>query len=70
LKNKAVRQNSVQKTDNKNYIYHCHFPEGIKNPEEMNARLLNIDGVKDTGLFVNMATKVIIGKEKSIEIWE
>lgn len=57
-------------TDNKNYIYHCHFPEGIKNPEEMNARLLNIDGVKDTGLFVNMATKVIIGKEKSIEIWE
>jgi ribose 5-phosphate isomerase A len=57
-------------TDNKNYIYHCHFPEGIKNPEEMDARLLNIDGVKDTGLFVNMATKVIIGKEKSIEIWE
>lgn len=57
-------------TDNKNYIYHCHFPKGIKNPEEMNARLLNIDGVKDTGLFVNMATKVIIGKEKSIEIWE
>ena len=57
-------------TDNKNYIYHCHFPEGIKNPEEMDARLLNIDGVKDTGLFINMATKVIIGKEKSIEIWE
>jgi len=57
-------------TDNKNYIYHCHFPEGIKNPEEMDVRLLNIDGVKDTGLFVNMATKVIIGKEKSIEIWE
>ena len=57
-------------TDNKNYIYHCHFPEGIKNPEEMDARLLNIDGVKDTGLFLNMATKVIIGKEKSIEIWE
>ena len=57
-------------TDNENYIYHCYFPEGIKNPEEMDARLLSIDGVKDTGLFINMATKVIIGKEKSTEILE
>ena len=36
----------------------------------MDARLLSIDGVKDTGLFINMATKVIIGKENSIEILE
>ena len=57
-------------TDNENYIYHCYFPEGIKYPEEMDARLLSIDGVKDTGLFINMATKVIIGKEKSTEILE
>ena len=57
-------------TDNENYIYHCYFPEGIENPEEMDARLLGIDGVKDTGLFINMATKVIIGKEKSTEILE
>ena len=57
-------------TDNENYIYHCYFPEGIKNPEEMDIRLLSIDGVKDTGLFINMATKVIIGKEKSTEILE
>ena len=57
-------------TDNENYIYHCYFPEGIKNPGEMDAKLLSIDGVKDTGLFINMATKVIIGKEKSTEILE
>ncbi len=57
-------------TDNVNYIYHCYFPEGIKDPEEMDARLLSIDGVKDTGLFINMATRVIIGKEKSTEILE
>ena len=57
-------------TDNENYIYHCYFPEGIKDPEEMDVKLLSIDGVKDTGLFINMATKVIIGREKSIEILE
>ena len=57
-------------TDNENYIYHCYFPKGIKYPEEMDARLLSIEGVKDTGLFINMATKVIIGKEKSTEILE
>ena len=57
-------------TDNGNYIYHCYFPKGIKYPEEMDARLLSIEGVKDTGLFINMATKVIIGKEKSTEILE
>ena len=57
-------------TDNKNYIYHCYFSEGIKDPKDMDARLLSIDGVKDTGLFINMATKVIIGKENSIEILE
>ena len=57
-------------TDNKNYIYHCYFPGGIKEPEVMNQKLLSVDGVKDTGLFINMATKVIIGKENSIEILE
>ena len=57
-------------TDNKNYIYHCYFSEGIKDPKDMDARLLSIDGVKDTGLFINMATKVIIGKENSVEILE
>jgi ribose 5-phosphate isomerase A len=57
-------------TDNKNYIYHCHFPQGIKNPDDMDVKLLSIDGVKDTGLFINMATKVIIGKENSTETLE
>ena len=57
-------------TDNGNYIYHCYFPKGIKEPKDMDARLLSIEGVKDTGLFINMATKVIIGKEKSTEILE
>ena len=57
-------------TDNENYIYHCKFPEGIKNPTETDKKLLEINGVKDTGLFLNMATKIIIGKENGVEILE
>ena len=65
-----TKNGDVFVTDNKNYIYHCYFSEGIKDPKDMDARLLSIDGVKDTGLFINMATKVIIGKENSVEILE
>ena len=57
-------------TDNKNYIYHCNFPEGIEEPNEINKKLMSISGVKDTGLFLNMATKIIIGKENGVEILE
>jgi len=57
-------------TDNENYIYHCKFPEGIENPAETDKKLLEINGVKDTGLFLNMATKIIIGKENGVEILE
>ena len=57
-------------TDNGNYIYHLIFSEGIKNPVNLNKNLLGIKGVKDTGLFLNMATKVIIGSEKGTRILE
>ena len=57
-------------TDNGNYIYHLIFTEGIKNPVNLNKNLLEIKGVKDTGLFLNMATKVIIGSEKGTRILE
>ena len=57
-------------TDNGNYIYHCHFNEGISNPKKLDTELLIIDGVVDTGLFVDMATKVIIGNEEGTRIIE
>ena len=57
-------------TDNNNYIYHCKFPEGIDNPKQLDEKLLNINGVKDTGLFLDMATKVIIGSENGTRILE
>jgi ribose 5-phosphate isomerase len=46
------------------------FTKGIKDPVNLNKKLLEIKGVKDTGLFLNMATKVIIGTEKGTRIIE
>ena len=57
-------------TDNGNYIYHLIFAEGIKDPVNLNKNLLEIKGVKDTGLFLNMATKVIIGSKNGTRIIE
>ena len=57
-------------TDNENYIYHCKFPDGIDNPVLINEKLMDIDGVKDTGLFLDMATKVIVGSANNVKILE
>ena len=57
-------------TDNQNYIYHCKFENGIQNPRELDNKLLEIDGVIDTGLFIDMASKVIIGTSNGTKIIE
>ena len=57
-------------TDNGNYIYHCHFENCIDNPKNIDLKLLNIEGVVDTGLFINMATKVIVGNQNGTRIIE
>ncbi len=55
-------------TDNKNYIYHCKFERGIDNPKELDKELMKIEGVVDTGLFIDMTTKVIVGNPDGIKI--
>ena len=57
-------------TDNENYIYHCLFPNGIENPKEMDKKLQCMNGVIDTGLFINMATKIIVGNDDGTRILE
>jgi len=57
-------------TDNGNYIYHCHFGHGIDNPKNIDIKLLDIEGVVDTGLFIDMATKIIVGNQKGTRIIE
>ena len=55
-------------TDNENYIYHCKFEKGIENPRELDEKLMKIDGVIDTGLFIDMTTKVIVGTPDGTKI--
>ncbi|MFW9867220.1 MAG: ribose 5-phosphate isomerase A [Candidatus Thorarchaeota archaeon] len=47
-------------TDNGNFIIDVDFGE-IKNPLELNSKILSIVGVVDTGLFIDMAFKAYIG---------
>jgi len=56
-------------TDNGNIIYNCRF-ERIDDPDELDIKLKNIPGVVETGLFLKMATKVVIAGKNGIEIRE
>ena len=49
-------------SDNGNFIIDVDFGS-IKNPSELNNKILLIPGVVDTGLFINMTYKAYIGKE-------
>jgi|SRR5689334_2790857 len=47
-------------TDHKHYILDCYF-EKINDVVYLDKTLNNIPGVVETGLFVNMATKIVVG---------
>jgi ribose 5-phosphate isomerase A len=49
-------------SDNNNFIIDVDFGI-IKNPQELNSKLLSLPGVVDTGLFLNMTTKAYIGQQ-------
>lgn len=48
-------------TDNNNYIYDIHLKELIDDPEQLNLRLREIVGVVESGLFIHLADRVIVG---------
>jgi len=50
-------------TDNGNYIIDCDFRE-IRQPGILHNQINTITGVMENGLFIQMATKVIVGDEK------
>ncbi len=54
------KDDSVFITDHKHYILDCLF-NSIENPSQLNNELHLIPGVVETGLFINMATTIIIG---------
>lgn len=58
-------------TDNNNYILDLTSQNGFPNLEEADAQLRSIPGVLETGLFLNLAGRVIVGKrDGTTTIWE
>lgn len=59
----TLRQRNGQPfvTDNSNYILDCAFPGGITDPFALQAELKRIVGVVESGLFLNIAERAIIG---------
>jgi ribose 5-phosphate isomerase A len=56
-------------TDGGNYIIDAHT-QSIPNPEALAARLQGIAGVVEHGLFIGLATTVILGKAKGADVKE
>jgi len=55
-----TKENQIFVTDNGNYIVDCHFGI-ITQPQELEHTLNLIPGVVDNGLFIGMATAIIVG---------
>ncbi|MBO1198647.1 ribose 5-phosphate isomerase A [Staphylococcus simiae] len=54
-------------TDNGNYILDCTLPQGI-DAYEFHEFLIHITGVFETGYFLDMADKVIVGTQNGVNI--
>ncbi|MGJ9457730.1 ribose-5-phosphate isomerase RpiA [Oceanobacillus sp. CF4.6] len=56
-------------TDNGNYILDCPF-DVITDPTKLNEEIKRIVGVVETGLFIGMANRIIVGDGENINIVE
>lgn len=54
-------------TDGGNYIADCVFGE-ISDPAALEARLSAVTGVIETGLFIGMASMIVVGRPTGVEI--
>ncbi|KAB2460713.1 ribose 5-phosphate isomerase A [Bacillus sp. CH126_4D] len=62
-----LKNNETFITDNNNVIIDCVFPHNITNPANVHTQLKMITGVVETGLFINMTNKAIIGTKNGIK---
>jgi ribose 5-phosphate isomerase A len=53
-------------TDNGNYIYDCRF-NGITDPAKLNEQLKSRAGIVETGLFIGIASVVLIASDSSLD---
>ena len=57
-------------TDNGNNLALCYFEGGIQDVYQLDAKLNKRPGIVQHGLFLNMATRVIVAGEKGIRLLE
>jgi len=55
-------------TENCNIILDCFFANGIADPVELDTRMHHIVGIVETGLFLHMAERAIIGGPEGITV--
>lgn len=53
------------RTDGQHYILDCRFPRGIDDPHGLDRSLRQRPGVVETGLFLDFAPEVIVGRDSS-----
>lgn len=56
-------------SDNGNHIYDCRFPS-IPRPHELEMTVNNVVGVVENGLFLDMATSVVVASASGISVME
>ena len=59
---------NIFNTDNDNFILDAHVGPKIENPKEIESKLLQIPGVVQVGLFVNMCDDVVLATKDGIEV--
>ncbi|MBT3323423.1 MAG: ribose 5-phosphate isomerase A [Anaerolineae bacterium] len=59
---------SLAITDNGNYLSKCWFEEGIPDAYNLAQKLSTRPGIIEHGLFLDMATEIIIAKEGGVEV--
>ncbi len=55
-------------TDGGNHIFDCHFPEGIVDPEALEAALNRRPGILENGLFLGMASAVVVAGADGVSV--
>ncbi|CAN5687335.1 ribose-5-phosphate isomerase RpiA [soil metagenome] len=55
-------------TDGGNQIFDCHFPEGIQDPDRLDAALNRRPGVLEHGLFLGMASAVVVAGADAVVV--
>lgn len=55
-------------SDNGNHIVDCRFPEGLADPARLERDLNNVPGVVENGLFLGLATEVVVGTAKDARV--